>query len=277
MPFTFSHPAAVLPFLPVLRDGSGRGPLIASAMVAGSLAPDVPFFVDSLLPGTYGLGAATHRPWAVPTLDVAIAAALVAGWHGLLREPLVALLPDRWGDRAEALTAPLGKPDPYDAAWFTTSAALGALTHVGLDAFTHTGRTGERLVPVLRGKVAGVAVPLALQWGTSAVGLGLLASAGNRLLAEVTPVPRRITLSPAVRRSATAFVGAGAALGLAHRLLRDLPKAPARPSLSGLVAAGTFGAGTGAAVAAGVYALATRLALRAGGAAGTDREQSPRR
>ena len=275
MPFTFSHPAAVLPFLPMLRDGSGRGPLIASAMVAGSLAPDVPFFVDSLLPGSFGLGAATHRPWAVPTLDVAIAAALVAGWHGLLREPLVALLPDRWGDRAEALTAPLGKPDPYDAAWFTASAALGALTHVGWDAFTHTGRAGERLLPVLRREIAGMPLPLALQWGTSAVGLGLLVSTGSRLLAETTPAPRRITPAPAVRRSAAAFVGAGAVLGAAHRLARDLPRTPGRPSLSGLVATGTFGAGAGTAVAATAYALATRLALRVRG--GSTTAQQPTR
>ncbi|MBC3839901.1 DUF4184 family protein [Streptacidiphilus sp. 4-A2] len=105
MPFTFSHPAAVLPFVPPLRDGRARGPLIASALVAGSLAPDVPFFLESAFRGSYGVGAATHRPWAVVTLDVAIAAGLVGAWHGLLREPLVALLPEPWADRAEGLTA----------------------------------------------------------------------------------------------------------------------------------------------------------------------------
>ena len=262
MPFTFSHPAAVVPFLPLLRDGCGRGPLIASAMVAGTLAPDVPFFLDSLLPGTFGLGAATHRAWAVPTLDVAIAAALVAGWHGLLREPLVALLPERWGDRVEALTVPVGKGDPYDAAWFTASAALGAFTHVGWDAFTHSGRAGERLIPLLRREIAGTPVPLVLQWGTSAVGLGVLAATGTRLLRAVAPVPRPSVPAPAVRRGATALIGAGAVLGAAHRLARELPKAPGRPSLSGLVATGTFGAGAGAALAATGYALATRLAHR---------------
>ncbi|OEV34905.1 hypothetical protein HS99_0034890 [Kitasatospora aureofaciens] len=82
MPFTLSHPAAVLP---LLRAAGERGPLVASALVAGSMAPDVPFFAESLLPGVYGRGGLTHAWWAVPTLDVAIAGALVAGWHGLLR------------------------------------------------------------------------------------------------------------------------------------------------------------------------------------------------
>ena len=262
MPFTLSHPAAVLPFL---SDGRGRGPLIASAMVAGSFAPDVPFFLDSLMPGAYQLGRATHRIWAIPTLDVALAAGLAAGWHGLLREPLVALLPDRWADRAEALTAPVGKRDPYDAAWFTASAALGALTHVGWDAFTHPGRCGERLVPALRREVAGMPLSQALQWGTSAAGLAVLAVAARRQVRRETPVPHRITLEPAARRCAAAVIGAGAALGSLHRLAREVPqarRAGGRVTVSDAVATALFGAGTGAALGAGAYALACKVRHR---------------
>ena len=265
MPFTLSHAAAVLPFL---HEGRGRGPLIASALVAGSLAPDVPFFVESLLPGAFGFGRAAHRPWALPTVDVAIAAGLVASWHGLLREPLVALLPDPWADRAEALTAPLRKPDQrdaYDAAWFTASATLGALTHVGWDSFTHHGRAGVRAFPALRREVAGMPVHQALQWGTSAAGLGVLAVAGHRALGrqalgrQPTTEPRRIALRPAVRRRATAFLAASAVLGAAHRAAREVPRLNGRPTLADLVAIASFGAGTGAAVGATAYALAMRV------------------
>ncbi|NUP44592.1 MAG: DUF4184 family protein, partial [Streptomyces sp.] len=100
MPFTFSHPAAVLPLLP---GGRPRGPLVASALVAGSLAPDVPYFTESLVHGTFRYGEFTHSLLGVPTADVAIAALLAAGWHWLLREPLVALLPAAWADAADAL------------------------------------------------------------------------------------------------------------------------------------------------------------------------------
>ena len=51
MPFTGSHPAAVLPLL--------RTPLPASALVAGSVAPDIPFYLPGTHPGRWG---AEHLP-----------------------------------------------------------------------------------------------------------------------------------------------------------------------------------------------------------------------
>jgi hypothetical protein len=265
VPFTFSHPAAVLP---LIGGGRGRGPLIASALVAGSLAPDVPFFLETLLPGSHGLGRFAHRAWGVPTLDVAIAGALAAGWHGLLREPMVALLPDPWADRADALTSPLRKRgsegwDPADAVWFAVSAGLGAFSHVGWDSFTHGGRAGVRLVPALRREIGGMPLYHALQWSTSAVGLGLVAASGTAALRQQrTPQPRSIVLRPSVRRAALAAVAVGAFLGAAHRTARELPKSAGRPTPAHLVAATTFGGGAGAAAAAAAVALAVRLTTR---------------
>ncbi|MFC1420282.1 DUF4184 family protein [Streptacidiphilus cavernicola] len=265
MPFTFSHPAAVLP---LITGGRGRGRLVASALVAGSLAPDAMFFADSLLPGSYDTGRTLHRLRAVPTLDVAVAAALVAGWHGLLREPLTALLPDPWADRADAATAPLRKPGSrptwQDAAWFAGSAALGAATHIGWDSFTHRGCAGVRLLPVLDRDFAGMPGYQALQWGTSAVGLGALALAGSRVLRGRTDVPpRRTVLTRRARRRGAALVAAGAVAGAAHRCLRDLPTGPGRrPTGSELVAVVSFGGGTGALLGAALHAAATRLTSR---------------
>ncbi|MCA0145941.1 DUF4184 family protein [Blastococcus sp. LR1] len=58
MPFSGSHPAAVLPFL--------RTPPSASALVAGSLAPDIPYYVPLDLPWR------THTALAVVTTDVVL-------------------------------------------------------------------------------------------------------------------------------------------------------------------------------------------------------------
>ncbi|MGW4898293.1 DUF4184 family protein, partial [Kitasatospora sp. NPDC004240] len=187
MPFTLSHPAAVLP---LLRVADGRGPLIASALVAGSMAPDVPFFAESLCPGVYRHGGLTHRWWAVPTVDVVLAGALVAGWHGLLRGPLVALLPDGTAGAAEALTVRTGARPvaPADVARFAASAAIGAASHVGWDAFTHAGRFGSRLLPVLDRRVAGVPVHHLMQYAGSVAGLGLLARHTGRALREAATV-----------------------------------------------------------------------------------------
>ncbi|MFE6056914.1 DUF4184 family protein, partial [Kitasatospora sp. NPDC056446] len=209
MPFTLSHPAAVLP---LLRRAGVRGPLVASALVAGSMAPDVPFFAESLLPGVYGHGGLTHRWWAVPTLDVAIAGALVAGWHGLLRGPLVALLPERWAGGAEALTVrrvgagagagmDAGAGTGAGAAWFVASAAIGAATHVGWDAFTHGGRLGVRLLPVLDRRVAGVPVYEALQYGSSALALVAMGGWAARAVRAAEPMRPAVGLAPRTRRA----------------------------------------------------------------------------
>jgi hypothetical protein len=265
MPFTVSHAAAVVPLVK-------RGPLVGSALVAGSMAPDVPFFVESLLPGTYRFGGVAHRPWAVPTVDVAISAGLVGLWHGLLREPLVSLLPPRYADRAEALTA-LGKPAlrPGDAAWFAASAAIGAATHVGWDAFTHHGRAGVRLVPGLERRVAGVPVHDVLQYGTSLVGLAILGAYGRRELARSAPTARRREPGRRERRAGLAAIGAATAAGAVHRVAREAAGAGVRGGARGrrgmplgsLVSTVCFGAGAGTAVGAAGYAAAARLkALR---------------
>ncbi|MFD5434621.1 DUF4184 family protein [Kitasatospora sp. NPDC127067] len=274
MPFTLSHPAAVLP---LLRAAGARGPLVASALVAGSMAPDVPFFAESLLPGVYGHGGLTHRWWAVPTLDVAVAGALVAGWHGLLRGPVVALLPERWAGGAEALTArwaadardpgdtrdsgdtrgPAGVGTVGGAAWFAASAAIGAATHVGWDAFTHGGRLGVRLLPVLDRPVAGVPLYEAVQYGSSALALAALGGWAVRAVRAVEPVRPAVRLAPRTRRAAVALLGAATAAGVVHRL---------SPLRRNLVPEVCFGAGAGLAAGAVGYAavLAAARRLRGG-------------
>ncbi|MEU3566569.1 DUF4184 family protein [Kitasatospora sp. NPDC006786] len=268
MPFTLSHPAAVLP---LLRAAGARGPLVASALVAGSMAPDVPFFAESLLPGVYAHGGLTHRWWAVPTLDVAVAGALVAGWHGLLRGPVVALLPERWAGGAEALTArraadardpgdtrgPAGVGAVGGAAWFAASAAIGAATHVGWDAFTHGGRLGVRLLPVLDRPVAGVPLYEAVQYGSSALALAALGGWAVRAVRAVEPVRPAVRLAPRTRRAAVALLGAATAAGVVHRL---------SPLRRNLVPEVCFGAGAGLAAGAVGYAavLAAARRLRGG-------------
>ncbi|MEV6977774.1 DUF4184 family protein [Kitasatospora sp. NPDC093806] len=257
MPFTLSHPAAVLP---LLRMAGERGPLVASALVAGSMAPDVPFFAESLLPGVYRHGGTTHRWWAVPTVDVAVAAALVAGWHGLVRGPLVALLPERWAGGAEALTVRRSGRgiSGADVAWFAASAAIGAASHVGWDAFTHAGRLGTRLLPALERPVAG-GPPLysVLQYGTSAPALAAVAGVAARAVRAAEPVPPAVVLSGRARRAGVAALGAATVAGVVHRLV---------PLRRGFVPELCFGAGAGLAVGAAGWALVRRALAGAAGA-----------
>ncbi|GAA2782953.1 hypothetical protein GCM10010441_04860 [Kitasatospora paracochleata] len=255
MPFTLSHPAAVLPLI-----ARRRGPLIASALVAGSLAPDVPYFTESLVHGTYGYGAATHAAWGVPTVDVLLAAALVGFWHGLLRAPLVALLPRRLAGRAEALTARRRRWWPVRAAdvgWFVLSAALGAATHVGWDSFTHHDRFGVRLLPVLNRTVAGEPLFSLLQYGSSALALLYVGRFVHRALRSTEPVP----LAPLPYRRRTALVGIAAA-ALLGTLFRIADRARLRLPLASpleLIPTVAFGSIAGLTVGLTLHALAARL------------------
>ncbi|MGW6509475.1 DUF4184 family protein, partial [Streptomyces niveus] len=54
MPFTLSHAAAVLPG--IRRNGTSRGPLLASALVAGSMAPDMTYFAATAVPAAMEFG-----------------------------------------------------------------------------------------------------------------------------------------------------------------------------------------------------------------------------
>ncbi|WP_433891122.1 DUF4184 family protein [Streptomyces sp. CA-111067] len=264
VPFTLSHPAVVLP---LLRDGRGRGRLVGGALVAGSMAPDVPFFTDSIVRGTYQYGTFTHSLWGVATADVGIAAVLVGGWHWLLREPLVALLPGRWADAADALTAPSGRRrDAGAVGWFVLSAVIGAATHVAWDAFTHGGRVGVRLLPVLDRTVNGHPLFYLLQAGCSVAGLGVLAWYVPRALRQAADkadeegagerVPR---LSGRVKSAVGVLVGAAAVAGVVQRLSRWDAGSLRNAAVTDLIPPVAFGAGMGAAAGLACYAALTRV------------------
>ncbi|MFF4605573.1 DUF4184 family protein [Streptomyces sp. NPDC001339] len=177
MPFTLSHAAAVLPVM--RRTGAARGPLVASALVAGAFAPDMTYYADSVVPGGMEFGTFTHSLPGALTVDVLVTVALVAGWL-LVREPVLALLPRAWRGRVCAWVR--GRPwQPRGgrelavlAARFTVSAVLGSATHVVWDSFTHVGRWGTRLVPGLDGVMGGVPAATYVQYGTSAVAMAAM-------------------------------------------------------------------------------------------------------
>ncbi|MFD8599592.1 DUF4184 family protein [Kitasatospora sp. NPDC059646] len=225
MPFTLSHAAAALP---VLRRARRRGALVAAGLVAGSMAPDVPFFAESVLPGAYRHGALTHRWWAAGTVDVAIGAGLVAGWYGMWRRPLAAAVPGAWTE-----VAPAGRPGAGELALTAAALAAGAAGHLGWDAFTHHGRAGVRALPMLERRVAGVPLYTGLQYGSSLLGLAALARYAG---------PWR-----AADRRVAALLAAAVLAGAAERVRRGE---------RGAVDEACFGGGAGLAVGATVLGAA---------------------
>ncbi|WP_423509485.1 DUF4184 family protein [Streptomyces xinghaiensis] len=261
MPFTLNHAAAVLPL--IRRTGRARGPLVASALVAGSFAPDLTYFADSVLPGAMAFGEVTHSPLGVLTVDVLLGALLAGCWL-VLRDPLVGLVPPAWRGRVYGLVRGRpwrGRPVLPQALWFWVSAALGATTHVVWDAFTHADRWGVRLLPVLGEMTAGFPLYYYAQYGSSALALAgtaaFLVSAVRRSPDVALPVsvPR-----PGVsgRLVVVVLLGLCASAGAVHRCLRMNAATGWDYNLVNYTPAAMFGAGAGLAAGLVVYAGAVR-------------------
>lgn len=293
MPFTLSHAAAVLPAL--RRTGAARGPLVASALVAGSFAPDMTYYADTVIPGAMEFGDVTHGLPGVLTVDVLITAALVGGWL-LVREPLLALLPRARRGRVQAFVR--GRPwRPRGArelaalvGWFMLSAVLGSATHVVWDAFTHPGRWGTRLIPGLNDVVGGLAVSTYLQYGTSAVAMVALGWFGWAALrarsgadggewAASGPGAEGATSGPdgegaasgpgavpsltvRARLLLTAPLALCVLLGAVHRTLRAYAVHGGAASWLNYIPTVLFGAGAGLTLGLLPYAAAVRLVAR---------------
>lgn len=179
MPVTLAHPAAVLP----LR---GLG-LPLSAMVIGSMAPDLPVFSQSW--GIYGF---THSVVGILTVDLALTLLLLGFWDFLARDALVDTAPARVRDRLPARHR-IGR-----TAWFLAplAAVVGSTTHVVWDAFTHEGRWGTRLIPWLTEQQGPLRGGQWAQYGSGVLGLlviGLaLLAVGRRPVLAIAPRSRRL-------------------------------------------------------------------------------------
>ncbi|MFE1440603.1 DUF4184 family protein [Streptomyces sp. NPDC058739] len=261
MPFTLSHAAAVLPV--VRTDGTGRGALMPAALIAGSFSPDLTYYAAGAVSGAMEFGEFTHSFPGVFTVDVLVSWALVGLWL-LVREPLVALLPRRRRPRTATLLrcgAPRARVRASRAAWWYVSAALGALTHVVWDAFTHYDGWGLRVFPVLDRDIAGSPLFWYLQYGGSAVAaaviLVFLARALRRVpAAEPVGLP---SLSARDRWAAGALIG-GCALGAAvQRVAQWWAEWGSSAKPWELIPTLCFGVGAGLLVGVLLYAVAVRV------------------
>ncbi|MFD3323756.1 DUF4184 family protein [Streptomyces sp. NPDC058701] len=266
MPFTLSHAAAVLPA--VRRTGRARGPLVASALVLGSFAPDTFYFADAVVGGVMSYGSFTHTLTGVLTADAVLTAVLAACWL-LMREPLVALLPRGQRGRAYALLRGerwRGRRLPLLAGWFYVSAVIGSLTHVVWDSFTHLDRWGTDALPALGEPVAyGLPLYSYLQYGTSAVAACVLlwftVTALRRIPAAPAPASVPV-LTRAETVGALVLVVVCVAVGVTVRVIRFFTFFDRVSHPLDLVPTVCFGAGGGLAVALLLYGVLVRLRHR---------------
>jgi hypothetical protein len=179
MPFTFAHPAAILP----LRRSRF---LLTVPLIIGSLVPDVPYFFPTRLGREF---LDTHSLNGSFTTDLPLGLVLLI-LTLLLREPLTILL----GARARWICLRsaerfYARPRHWPIALL--SILIGSWTHIAWDSFTHqTGWTTMR-VAALRGPLSlfgwETTTSHLLQYVSSVFGLVVMAIWFRSLLLRVPP------------------------------------------------------------------------------------------
>lgn len=184
MPFTASHAVVALAFT--------RTPLVPAAVAIGAMAPDLPLFVR-------GLGVRysfTHAPINILWTTL-IAFALFFLWRTLLRPVVPELvpgwvrrrLPEDWRlpvPAAARQAIGIGEPRRYPV-MLALSLALGVLTHIVWDAFTHQGRWGVQAIEGLDQMWGPLAGYRWLQHGSSVLSLVVIGVWAARWLVRREP------------------------------------------------------------------------------------------
>ncbi|MEZ7007198.1 DUF4184 family protein [Streptomyces sp. AD55] len=221
MPFTLSHPAAVLPLM--------RRPFVPSALVAGAVAPDAPYFL-----ATVGLSESSAQDWYGPLLNATqthspgmgllvnlpSALGLVVAYR-LLRAPVTALLPSGLGlPEPERSTGPRAKARYL--MWLLVSALIGIASHTVWDAFTHGDFLVVRVGALHATGPGGLSFARLLQYASTAFGLAAVGwylwHRRGRLRTGGGTVPR---LAPLARWSVVAALVSAPVLGGAVYAHRD--------------------------------------------------------
>ncbi|WP_433168355.1 DUF4184 family protein [Kribbella sp. CA-247076] len=241
MPFTLAHPAAVLPL--------ARRPLVASALVAGAVAPDLLYldplyrFATQQIHGSLTL-TLTHEFSSAFWLDPLIALILLTVFHLLIRRPLAALAP-------AGVAARLPVPPRLTIIvlfWTTVSAVLGALTHVVWDSFTHgDGYFVRRFPDFFRAEVTATwDVNRVLQYVSTVGGCLILAIWLYRWYRRTAPlnptdqVPSSVRYVVLAGTTAAGVAGAAVQVGRAEELAGETAL---RLALTGLVFGGLAAVG----------------------------------
>ena len=211
------------------------------ALCIGSMTPDLGYAVSARL------RIDTHQFPALVTVILPVTVVLTLAIRWRAASVAAAHLPDLGGFRLHSWRV-VHRRQP---AWWVTlsSAVIGIATHVGLDAFTHPGRPGVRLLGyddvtvTLWGHtepLAGVLQLLGHSVG-SLVGLWLLAmlGRGGRLERwygeEAVADARSFSLTPQARVLFWSLVAAGLLIGLWAGWQGDLVEQIQRPLVGGTI------------------------------------------
>jgi hypothetical protein len=212
MPFTFAHPAAVLP----LRRFKS---LHTIALMIGSIAPDLPYYVPThyVPPRYYRLMLDTHTTLGVLSPDLPIGLCVLL-FIFLLRGPLTVLMTAR--ARALCLCS-IERFKGQPRQWLLAILAIyvGSWTHLAWDSFTHENgwivrRVSALSAPISIGDYTGTMCHV-LQYVSSVAGLLILGIWYLRLPTPVVEPSGEVAGASSARVPILLFVfTAAAAIGV---------------------------------------------------------------
>ena len=169
MPLTIAHPVAAIPLRrPLRRLG------VLTALVIGSVMPDVPLFLTLSLNRNR-----THTVFALLWFCLPVGMLSYLLYDRVLDRPLRALMPEALQRRLVPATRD-SRPPVWSPA-VLVSLLVGAATHVAWDAFTHGGSAGfGEWIPMLETRLFTVSGYTAyvfsiLQHASSTIGTTVLA------------------------------------------------------------------------------------------------------
>lgn len=153
MPFTFSHPAIVLP----LAYLSPRW-ISVTGLVVGSLTPDFEYFLRMRINTQF-----SHENWGVLWFDLPLGLLLTFVFHQIVRNPLLANAPHFLKARFTHLQS-FDWLNHFRHHWLAIigSIMIGAISHLFWDRFTHEHAYFVDLIPVLNEQV--VYHPYSFTW-----------------------------------------------------------------------------------------------------------------
>jgi hypothetical protein len=128
MPFTFSHPAIILPF-----ENSKRKWFSLTGLIVGSIVPDIEFLLRLRETENFA-----HTWLGLLVFNIPVAVLLSFIFHNLLRNPLVINSPKFFRERFASLLS-FNWPAYFKQhkTSFFVSVLIGVASHIFLDAFTH--------------------------------------------------------------------------------------------------------------------------------------------
>lgn len=153
MPFTFSHPAIVLPltFLP-------RKWYSLTGLVIGSLTPDFEYFLRMKIQSNY-----SHTIHGIFWFDLPLGLLLAFIFHSIVRNQLLKNLPNFLKSRFVVFTV-FSWNEHFKRNWLIVLLSLffGATSHIFWDSFTHPNGYFVTQFHTLSGSVnyAGIEIPI---------------------------------------------------------------------------------------------------------------------